>query len=163
MNFDPGILVYLIFLAIILYSNHLKKRKQAQERAAQARKIEVPQPPPQPQAPPKRVAVPSAPTQSQLPDLDQWLDTLWGKKKPEPAPVAAPIKKSLHDQRREKQLQAQRAASLEETYPRAPVQQQTVQGIAKRVPIDAARFRTREDLQRAIVARVVLAPPKGLE
>lgn len=137
MNFDPGILVYLIFLAIILYSNHLKKRKQAQERAAQARKVELP---PQPQDLPKRVAVPSAPTQSPLPG-----------------------KKSLHDQRREKQLQAQRAASLEETYPRVPVEQQVVHGIAKRTPIDAARFKTRDDLRRAIVARVVLAPPKSLD
>jgi hypothetical protein len=161
MNFDPGIIVYLIFLAIILYSNHLKKRKRAQEREALARKIEVPQP--QSQAQPKRVAVPSAPTQSPLPDIDQWLDTLWGKKKPEPAPVAAPPKKSLHEQRREKQLQAQRAASFEETFPRAPVEQQAVQGIAKRTPIEAARFKTREDLRRAIVARVVFAPPKSLE
>jgi hypothetical protein len=160
MNFDPGIVVYLIFLAIILYSNHLKKRKQAQERAAQARKVEVP---PQPQAQPKRVAVPSAPTQSPLPDIDQWLDTLWGKKNPEPVPVAAPPKKSLHEQRREKQLQAQRAASIEETYPRAPVEQQAVMGVAKRVPIEAARFKTREDLRRAIVARVVFAPPKSLD
>ena len=141
MNFDPGILVYLIFLAIILYSNYRKKRRQAQERAEQARKVEVPQ----------------------LPDLDQLLDTVWGKKKPEPAPVVAPAKKSLHDQRREKQLQAQRAASLEETYPRAPVERQAVQGIAKRVPIEAARFKTRDDLRRAIVARVVFAPPKALE
>jgi hypothetical protein len=141
MNFDPGIVVYLIFLAIILYSNHLKKRKQAQERAAQARKVEV----------------------SPLPDIDQWLDTLWGKKNPEPVPVAAPPKKSLHEQRREKQLQAQRAASIEETYPRAPVEQQAVMGVAKRVPIEAARFKTREDLRRAIVARVVFAPPKSLD
>jgi hypothetical protein len=159
MSFDPGIVVYLIFLAIILYSNHLKKRRQAQERAAQARKVGVPQP----QAPPKPVAAPSAPTPSQPPDLDQWLDTLWGKKKPEPAPAVSSVKKSLHDQRREKQLQAQRAASHEETFPRAPVEQQAVHGIAKRVPIEAARFKTREDLRRAIVARVVFAPPKALE
>jgi hypothetical protein len=143
MNFDPGILVYLIFLAIILYSNYRKKRRQSQarERAAQARAIEVQQPP----------------------ALDQLLDTVWGKKEPEPVPVAAPVRKSLHDQRREKQLQAQRAAALEEA-PRAPVVvQQAVQGIGKRVPIEAARFKTRDDLRRAIVARVVFAPPKALE
>jgi hypothetical protein len=123
MNFDSGILVYLIFLAIILYSNHLKKRRQAQARAAQVRKIEV----------------------------------------PEPAPQAPPVKKSLHDQRREKQLQTQRAASLEETHPRAAVEQQAVHGVRRRVPIDAARFKTRHDIRRAVVARVVLAPPKALD
>ena len=125
MNFDPGILVYLIFLAIILYSNHRKKRRQARERAVQLREIEVQQ--------------------------------------PEPVAVAVPVRQSLHDQRLERQLQTQRAAALEEA-PRAPVVvQQAVHRVAKRMPIEAARFRTRDDLRRAIVARVVLAPPKSLD
>ena len=91
MSFDPGILVYLIFLAIILYSNHLKKRRQAQarERAARPQEIEVPQ------------------------------------------------------------QQTQRAAVVEKA-PRAPVViQQAVHSVAKRRPIEAARFKTRDDLRRA--------------
>ncbi len=157
MKIDPGIFIYLVFLAIILYSNHLKKRKQAKERAAQANRTEVSTPEP--------VATPTPPTQSQLPDFDQWLGTLWGNKEsePVPTPAAPPVKKSLHDQRREKQRQARSTAALEEA-PRTPrLAEQAAHGIGRRVPIDAARFKTREDLRRAIVARVVFAPPKSLE
>ena len=156
MKFDPGILVYVIFLAIILYSNHLKKRKQAKEREALARKIGLP-----PSERSQEPATQGAP--SQLPDIDQWLDTLWGKKKPQPVPPALPARKSLHEQRREKELQAQRVGSTSIAPARGAVAQQSVPTIGRRVPIDAARFKTREDLRRAIVARVVFAPPKALE
>jgi hypothetical protein len=155
MNIDLGFFIYLVFLAIILYGNHLKKRKQARQRAAQQRKTA--------DTAPSRVITPSTPMQSQRPDLE-WLDTLWGKKKPEdPAPLITPVKKSLHDQRREKQLQQRRVAS-EEGVARFPgVSEHTVHGVGRRVPIAAARFKTRDDLRRAIVARVVFAPPKSLE
>jgi hypothetical protein len=162
MNFDPGILVYLIFLAIILYSNHLKKRRQAQarERAARAQTAEALK------NEAAAVPVPAAQSRSQPPDLEQWLDTLWGKKKPEPAKVAAPMKKSLHEQRRERELQMPKAAAAEQ--PRGPEEQswgpsEAARVMGRRVPIDAARFRTKEDLRRAVVARVVLAPPKSLQ
>jgi hypothetical protein len=160
MKFDPGIFLYLIFLAIILYGNHLKKRKQAQERAAQERRrTEV--------SKPERVVTSSGPQQLQPPDIEEWLGALWGNKAPEPTPTAIPapppVKKSLHDQRREKQLASRKIAALEETPRMRRVVDPVVQGVARRVPIDAARFKTREDLRRAIVARVVFAPPKSLE
>lgn len=155
MKFDLGIFIYLIFLAIILYSNHLKKRRQAQERSVRERRVEV--------SVPDLAVTPSTPMQSQLPDFNQWLDTLWGKNKPEPTPAATSAYKSLHDQRREKQLQARGVAASEETTRMLMVGEQALHGVGKRVPIDAARFKTREDLRRAIVARVVFAPPKSLE
>ena len=158
MSIDSGILIYIIFLAIILYSNYQKKRKRTQAQSERMREAASPQT--------EGVVVTPRASQSQPPDIFEWVQTLWAEKEPEVSPPPASHSKSLHEQRREKakkEKYAERPQRYTTDMPREVVGQPALQVAGRRVPVSAARFKTRDDLRRAVVARVVLAPPKSLE
>jgi hypothetical protein len=123
MQWDPVVLLYVIFLAVILVSNQLKKRRRSPKQKS------------------------SAP-----PDLEQWLGNLWGNKPAERAATPS----------------LQRPKAIEEK-PRRPARaieafvESEVHKLGRKRPSAAARFTTRDALRRAVVARLVLGPPKGLK
>ena len=155
MSIDSGILVYIMFLAIILYSNYQKKRKRSKAPSDRGPEGASPHT--------EGVIVPTRTTQSHPPEIFEWVQTLWTDNEPEARPAPDPGRKSLHEQRREKSQNAARPQRHSTDVQRTPVVQQAMQVAGRRVPVSAARFKTRDDLRRAVVARVVLAPPKSLE
>lgn len=147
MNIDSGVLVYLVFLAIIVIGNYLKKRKRVKsssERRTQGRS-------------------PGHNSQPQPPDILEWIQDLLEQKKPEVSQPHTADRITLHEDHREKSKNVVPRKRYKVDGSCATVEQQNLQIAGRRLPTSAAMFKTRGDLRRAVIARVVLSPPKSLE
>nr|UOZ96699.1 hypothetical protein NCPCFENI_00596 [Cupriavidus sp.] len=137
-NIDPAVLIYLLFIAVFLFNAFFKKgRRPPPTQTA----------PSQPSEPlPQTIPVPQPPA----PALPKAAET----KPPRPSvqvlpPDTAGTAKPMASRR------------LYQEYPqqpeRIPAGPKVTQGMR------GARFNTRDDLRHAIVARLVIGPPKSLQ
>lgn len=137
-NIDPAVLIYLLFIAVFLFNAFFKKGRR----------------------PPPAQTSPSQPSET----------TPQSTPLPQPPAPALPKATDAKPQKPRVQVLQPDSASAVKTMASQPLHQEPLYqpervatGTQVRRGVRGAQFNSRDDLRHAIVARMVIGPPKSLQ